>query len=380
MVYLDNNATTMPLPEVIRAVADAMERVPGNPSSVHCIGTAARRALETARQTVATGLGAEHPSQIVFTSSGTESINTAFCLFASAGVSQIVTSTVEHSAVSRAAGRWSAGRAIVAAPVSSTGALDLGILTRSVSSSPSLVSVAVANNETGVITDVHAVARICRKHGALLHLDAVQAVGKMPFRLSAVDCDAASFSAHKFHGPPGCGILFLRSTVPPEARAQILLPGHQERGLRGGTENLPAAIGTAVAIEALNDIESILNPLIAHRDRLEEALLQSIPDSQINGSGEPRLSNTISLYCPRRNAADLVLLLSQKGLAVSSGAACTTGGTPSHVIQAMGFSQDRANSTLRLSLSRFTTLQQVDEAVELVADAYSRTLPSAICC
>jgi cysteine desulfurase len=253
-------------------------------------------------------------------------------------------------------------------------------LAHSLAARPSLVSVALANNETGVITDVQAVARLCRKHGALLHIDAVQAVGKMPFRLEDVDCDAASVSAHKFHGPLGCGVLFLRAKLPPDARGQTLLPGHQERGLRGGTENLPAAVGTATAIKTLNDLKPALAHLTKLRDRLEGLLLASIPGSEIHCRDAPRIANTTSLYCPRRSAADFVLMLSQRGVAVSSGAACTTGGTPSYVIQAMGFSQERANSTLRLSLSRFTTAEEVGEAGRIIAEVYSRTLASASCC
>jgi cysteine desulfurase len=364
---------------VVLAVADAMERYPGNPSSAHAPGAAARRALESARESVAAYFGAKDLAQVVFTSSGTESINTALSLLAGPSVTQIVTSTTDHSAVLLAAIRWASGRPVRRIRVSGDGALDLDDLAHCTAEAPSLVSVALANNETGVISDIHAISQACRRHGALLHVDAVQAAGKIPFRLNEIDCDAASLSAHKFHGPPGCGILFLRSSIPHDARGRGLLPGHQENGLRGGTENLPAIVGTVVGVEALRGCTSALAKVGELRDRLEHSLLMAIPGSDTHGRGNLRLPNTISLYCPQRNATDLVSMLSQMGVAVSSGAACTTGSSPSHVIQAMGFPKERANGTLRLSLSRFTTAEEVDEATRLIIDCYFRTLASVTC-
>jgi cysteine desulfurase len=258
MIYLDNNATTHALPEVIRAVADTLEHYPGNPSSAHSVGTAARKMLESAREKIAAGFGVSEASQVIFTSSGTESINTAFSLLMRKNIAQIVLSSVEHSAVLQAATRWADGRTIRHVPVSSDGILDLDVLNRHITASPSLVSLSLANNETGVISDIHAAAQICRRSGALLHVDAVQAAGKIPLNLAELDCDAASLAAHKFHGPPGCGILFLSTPNLRQLAGHPLLPGHQEHGLRGGTQNLPAIVGTAVAVESLRDCASRL--------------------------------------------------------------------------------------------------------------------------
>jgi cysteine desulfurase len=376
MIYLDNNATTRPLPEVICSVHKAMNELFGNPSSMHPLGADARRTLEASRETVANGLGATSSSQIVFTSCGTESINTAFSLLIDERISQIAISSVEHAAVIQAASRWARGRSILQIPVSRDGLLDVDALVSFIQKAPSLVSVSCANNETGVLTNIPAFAEICHRHGALLHVDAVQAAGKTPLSLSDLCCDAASLSAHKFHGPPGCGILYLRTPNLRNFGGQPILPGHQEFGFRAGTHNLPAIIGTAIAVESLRDGASAYVATGQLRDRLENRLLSLIPGSQIHGVTVSRLPNTTSIYCPGRNAADLVTRLGQLGLAVSAGAACSKGGEPSHVIQAMGFSPERANSTIRISLSRFTTVEEVDESVLLLKRAFLSTLPS----
>jgi cysteine desulfurase len=379
MIYLDNNATTQPLPDVIGAVRDTLERLSGNPSSAHSLGADARRVLESSRASIADGLGAEDASQIVFTSCGTESINSAFSLLLSEKVSQVVISSVEHSAVLRASDRWAGGRKVCQVPVSKGGVLDLDALKHLVAKAPSLVSLVLANNETGVLTDMAAAAEICQRFGALLHIDAVQAVGRVRLKLAELGCAAASLSAHKFHGPPGCGILFLRASGAPNLRGCTLIPGHQENGLRGGTQNLPAIVGTARAVDSLPKSEAEFAVVARLRDRLEKRLLSLIPGSEVHGMQTPRLPNTTSLYCPERNASDLVVRLGQMGLAVSAGAACTSGGAPSHVIRAMGFSTERANSTLRFSLSRFSTENEVDEAACLVAQVCRNTLPTLQC-
>jgi cysteine desulfurase len=380
MIYLDNNATTHALPEVIQTVRDTMERFTGNPSSAHALGTDARKALESARQAIADGFGAGDASRIIFTSCGTESINTAFSLLSIDRVTQIVVSSVEHAAVFRAAGRWGGARKICRVPVSSDGALDMDTLARLVAEAPSLVSLCLANNETGILTDIPAAAALCRRSHALLHVDAVQAAGKIPVNLARLDCDAASLSAHKFHGPPGCGILFLRTPSLNQLGGQPLLPGHQEHGLRAGTQNLPAILGTAVAVGALHGNGSGAPYMSSLRDGLESRLLSAIPGSEVHGTRALRLPNTTSLYCPNRNAADLVANLSQMGVIASAGAACSTGGAPSPTIQAMGFSSARANSTLRFSLSRFTTLDEINEAARIISKIYNSTLATTTPC
>jgi cysteine desulfurase len=379
MIYLDNNATTAPLPQVVRAVAEAMEWFYANPSSGHQPGGEARRALESARERIAGYFCATGAFDNIFTASGTESINLAFSLLAGPLVSQIVIPATEHSAVSLAAHRWAGNRGVRVVGVSTEGEIDLaqldGFLAGN-SPSSSFVSIAAANNETGVLTDVPTVAKLCRRHKALLHVDAVQAAGKIPISLDRWDCDAISIAAHKFHGPRGCGVLFTRPTAVRNSGGRPLQCGHQERGFRGGTENVAAVVGTAVAVDALETVGGIWSEVSDLRDRLEARLLAEIPGSAVHGVKAPRLPNTISLHCPHRNASDLVAMLSRLGVAASSGAACSTGGAPSHVIRAMGFSDDRANSTLRLSLSRFTTATDVDRAARKIIEGYYATLAS----
>lgn len=379
MIYLDNNSTTFPLSEVVQSIEDSLKRRLGNPSSAHAYGKAAREELESARETVAHGFGATHSSQIIFTSCGTESINTAFSLLLGKEITQIITSTVEHSAVLRAAERWSLGKTIRYVPVSGDGALNMDVLARYVAEGPSFVSLTIANNETGVLTDISTAATICREAGALFHVDAVQGAGKIPLNLQQLDCDSASISAHKFHGPPGCGILFLRKVDSTSTGGRTLLPGNQEYGIRAGTQNLPAIIGTAIAVRLLQTQLTAMNEVGRRRDNLEKVLMSGLPSGDIHGIRSSRLPNTTSIYCPGRSAADLVMRLSQMGVAVSAGAACSTGGSPSHVIQAMGFPAERANSTLRLSLSRFSTIDELDAAAQIILSAYHNTLPTFQC-
>jgi len=376
MIYLDNNATTAPLPEVVDAVTEILRGNWGNPSSAHALGRKAREALESARNAVASAFGLASPSALVFTASGTESINLGFTCLLGLEIRQILVSATEHSAVLRAAERWADGRAVVRLPVHSSGALDLDSLSREAGKCPSLVSVGLANNETGVIADISSVAAICRETGALLHVDAVQAAGKIPLRLDSLGCDAVSLAAHKFHGPPGCGILYLRQHPGSTASSRIPAPGHHEQGLRAGTENLPAIVGCGIAASFLQRSLDAMPCVESLRDQLESTLLDKIPGSEVHGRGIPRLPNTINIYCPDRNASDLVAALSRLGLAASAGAACSNGGTASHVIQAMGFSEKRANSALRLSLSSFTTSEESETSGSFILRAYGSVLPA----
>jgi cysteine desulfurase len=373
VIYLDNNATTQPLPEVIESLVEALHVNWCNPSSVHACGRQAREALEHARHTVASTFGAESPSSIVFTSGGTESINLACACLLSPEIKRILVASTEHSAVLRAAQRWAGVRSVVSIPSDSSGALDLGFLETEIKREKSFVCIAIANNETGIITDVAAVSRICRAHGAILHIDAVQGAGKIPFSLADLQCDAASLSAHKFHGPLGCGILYLKHRPTADGFQRIPSPGHQERGLRGGTENLPAIVGCGVAAKHLQETLHAMVQVGMLRDDLETKLFRSIPGIEIHSQQSRRLPNTSSIYCPGRNAADLVATLSSLGVAVSAGAACSNGTSPSHVIRAMGYSERRANSTVRISLSRFTSPDHVLEAHMAFSKAYELT-------
>jgi cysteine desulfurase len=209
-------------------------------------------------------------------------------------------------------------------------------------------------------------------------VDAVQAAGKIPLSLENLNCNAASLSAHKFHGPPGCGILYLKEHPDSGAHRRLPSPGHQERELRGGTENLPAIVGCRVAANKLDETLGAMPSVARLREQLEQNLLQVIPDSEIHGGKGIRLPNTISIFCPRRNAADLVANVSSLGVAISAGAACSNSTIPSHVIRAMSYSESRANSTLRISLSRFTTQEDVMKAAKHIENAYATTVATPL--
>jgi cysteine desulfurase len=376
VIYLDNNSTTAPLAEVVDVVSDVIRNNWGNPSSAHLVGRKARETLEAARHTVAEAFGAASPSGLIFTASGTESINLGFSCLLTDKIRQILVLSTDHSAVHRAANRWGGDRKVKLIPVNSEGEPDLDYLQKESAQVPSLVSVGLANNETGIIVDSRLISRICENNGAILHIDAVQAAGKIPMRVEDLNCAAVSLSAHKFHGSPGCGILFLQTRPDSGVFARIPNPGHQESGLRAGTENLAAIAGCGVAATLLPQSLRIMPYVETLRDRLESSLLEAIPGSEIHSKNSRRLPNTSNLYCPGRNASDLVLTLSRLGLAVSAGAACSNGGQASHVIQAMGFGEKRANSALRLSLGFNTTESEVTRAVELVKQAYEYTLPT----
>ena len=376
MIYLDNNATTAPHPDVVQAVAETLESNWGNPSSSHALGRKARESLETARYVIASAIGVALPSCLVFTASGTEAINLAFASLLSTGIRQILVSATEHNAVLRAADRWADGRPVIRIPVDTKGALDLDFLRRESCRAPSVVFVALANNETGVIANIEAVASICKLNGALLHVDAVQAAGKISLLIDELECAAASISSHKFHGPPGCGVLYLNNRPDHSAFARFPAPGHQENGVRAGTENLPSISGCSVAANLIRQNLGLMPSVETLRNQLELLLLEKIKGSEVTGRNSPRLPNTINFFCPHRNAADMVATLSMLGVALSAGAACSNETAPSHVIRAMGFTEQRANNSLRLSLSCHTTEQEVEAAALLVEKAFNQTLPS----
>jgi len=376
MIYLDNNATTASLPEVVKAVTETLENIWGNPSSAHQYGRRAREALEIARAETATAFGVSDTSRIFFTSTGTESINLAFACLLTPDIHQILVPATEHIAVLRAAERWADGRKVSVISVDANGLLDLDQLLSEATASSSLMSIGFANNETGVIANITAVSEICRDAHALLHLDAIQAAGKVPLDIETLACDAASLSAHKFHGPPGCGVLYLKRPPDGEFARRVLSPGHQEYGLRAGTENLPSIVGCGVAASLIKSYLPTFIQVKSLRDRFETAMIKNIPGSQVHGISVCRLPNTTNLFCPCRSAADLVAIMSHFGLAASAGAACSNGRTASHVIKAMGFSDERANSSLRFSLCGHTTEDEITEATGIVTKAYLNTLPS----
>lgn len=371
--YLDNNATTMLLPEVREAIVGGLERWSGNPSSKHRPGTASRRMIEEGRGTIAEFFGAANPSEILFTSSATESITQAFqsgCLAAR----QIVVCSTDHTAVLDAAARWEAiGVSCIRLPVNRTGELELDGLTGDILRPKTFVSFTLVNNETGIIPELALLRALCRQHDALLHIDAAQAAGRVPIDVEKLECDYMSLSPHKFHGPKGVGILYARHNAP---RANLII-GHQEFCLRGGTENVIGIAGAVAAVKALRGWPNDLPRIAALRDRLEQGILAEIHGAAINGSGAKRAANTSNIFLPRRDAAEVVDGLNRYGVYVSAGAACSTGGEPSHVIRAMGFGAERANSSIRFSLSKLTTSREIDLAIQAVVKVYKTTLALA---
>ncbi|MCB8748027.1 cysteine desulfurase [Rhodoferax sp. U2-2l] len=359
MIYLDHNATTPLAPAVIAAMLPVMAGVWANTSSQHGPGQDAKRRLAGARATVARVLGC-HPGEVIFTSGATESNHLAVRgLLAAAPASRprVLFSAVEH------AGHLRLARALAAAgvpvdylPVCPDGALDLAAAQKQIGPDVALVSLMAANNETGVLMPVAAVAALAHAAGALLHVDATQFIGKQPFDFATCGADAVSLSAHKFQGPKGVGALLLRQGVPLLPQTQ----GSQERGRRGGTENLPGIVGLAAALEALGDIPAEARRLTALRDQLERGLQAAVPGTQVWCQHLPRLPGTSYLRFGQLSADVVLQRLERLQVAASSGAACSSGASvPSHVLTAMGVSPDEALATMRLSLGATTTAQDV---------------------
>jgi cysteine desulfurase len=335
-----------------------------NPSSRHRLGQAVRAEVEAAREAVAAFIGAHHPAEVRFTSGATDSIMRSFISACESGVEHLLVGATEHVAVFDAAEAVAHGRRLVKIPVNDTGGLVIEALEAELALGPALVSVGLVNNETGVITDTERVAAACRRAGARLHFDGAQAVGRIAVDVSELDCDYLSLSPHKFYGPKGCGVWFARADSPI-ARAI----GHE------GTPNVAGIAGTSAALGALSDWRQEVARQSILRDHLEKTILEALPSAAVNGVGGHRVANISNIYFPRRSAADLVEALSRRGVWVSAGAACTTGGRPSHVIEAMGFSSDRGNGSLRFSLGRNSTADDMNQAACLVIDAYRATLP-----
>jgi cysteine desulfurase len=371
MLYLDANATTPPDPAVVEAMLPFLGARFGNPSAAHDPGRQARRTLEQARGHVANLLGAE-PDEIVFTSGGTEGIN-AVHLGARAEWPDrpvLVTGAAEHAAGLECARRWQrSGGEVRTVAVDRRGVLQPDSLRAAlVPGRTALVSLLWANNETGTIAPMRELVEIAHAAGAAVHADAVQAAGKMVLNLREVPVDYLSLSGHKMHAPQGIGALYIRRKA---AFHPLLLGGGQENGRRSGTENLPGAIALGRAAElALATLPGAGAGMARLRDRLEAGLLAALPDVIIHGLGAPRLPNTSSIAFPGSDAAGLLILLDQQGLCCSGGSACHSAALhPSHVLEAMGFDATHAASTLRFSLSRFTTEAEIDAALPLISGA-----------
>jgi cysteine desulfurase len=361
VIYLDNNATTKPDPQVVQAMLPYLTEWYGNPSSVHRFGQRSRQAVDEARGQIAALVNCAE-SELLFTGGGTEAVNTAVrgILASRAPRRRIVTTAVEHSATRELCSRLAEeGVEVVTLDVDAGGEIDLYQLATAVTDDTALVTLMWANNETGVIFPIEEIAAIVKSKGALFHTDAVQAAGKVPLNVAEVPIDFLSVSAHKLHAPKGIGCLYARRRTKFQP---YVIGGGQERGRRGGTENVAnmVAFGRAaeLALANLNEENTRVRVL---RDKLENGILGSIRGSIRNGCKEPRLPNTSNLAFEGVEAEGILLLLDQAGICASSGSACTTGSLdPSHVLMAMGCPIERARGSIRLSLGIYNTEQEVD--------------------
>ena len=370
VIYLDNNATTRVAPEVLEAMLPWLRDEYGNPSSLHVLGQRAADAVAAARSSVARLIGAG-PSEIVFTSGGTEANQTALhATLARARAGQrIVTSAVEHPAVLEPLEVAEArGFTVERVAVAPSGRVDPGAVCERIDSDCALVSVMWANNETGVVNDVASIGAVCRERGVPFHVDAVQAAGKLALDLGRTPIDLCTLSAHKLHGPKGVGALYVRRGYELDAWQR---GGGQENERRAGTENVPGIVGFGRAAElARAFIEGGGDAELARlRDRLEAGLLERVPDSHVNGGAEARTPNTTNLRCAGVSGEALVMLLSEQGICASTGSACSSARhAPSHVLEAMGLAPEEVSGSVRLSLSRETTEEQVERCLQIVPE------------
>ena len=369
-VYFDNNATTQVAPEVRDAMLPFFGELYGNPSSMHAFGGSVAKHVDAAREEVARFLNAD-PDEIIFTSCATESDNSAIRGTADyfGRDLKVITTAVEHPAVLQPCRRLKAlGHEVVELPVDSTGQLDLAQLVAelskpSTSKPATLVSIMWANNETGVLFPIEKVAEICRAHGAILHTDAVQVAGKIPVDVKKVPVDMLSMSGHKFHAPKGVGIFYVRKGTKLKP---FMLGGHQERTRRAGTENVPYIVGLAKACElARLGMADEAVKLTALRDRLEAGILASCPNVRVNGDRTHRLPNTLNVSFEYIEGEAIAYHLSDLGICISTGSACASGSLdPSHVIRAMGVPFTAVHGSVRFSLSRYNTMDEVDYVLE----------------
>jgi len=364
MIYLDHNATTPPAPAVIAAMLPVLSGMWANTSSQHGPGQDAKRALGAARATVAKVLGCK-PVEVVFTSGATEANHLAvrgLLAAAAPGRNRVVFSSVEHAGHLRLARALAdAGVPVDFIPVRSNGKLDMAAAAALIKPDVALVSLMAANNETGVLMPVHEVAALTHAAGAVLHVDATQFIGKQPFNFSTCGADAVSLSAHKFQGPKGVGALLLRQGV-------ALVPqtlGSQERGRRGGTENLAGIVGMAAALDLLGDVATQAIRLATLRDVLETGLKQALPETHVWCQTVPRLPGTSYLRFGQLSVDVVLQRLDRLGVAASSGAACSSGGSePSHVLTAMGVPAEEALGAVRFSLGCTSTLADVNHLLQ----------------
>ncbi|MCL4525504.1 MAG: cysteine desulfurase NifS [Gammaproteobacteria bacterium] len=361
--YMDNNATTRVDPRVLEAILPYFSEYYGNPSSMHSFGGDVGKRLEEARASVQALLGVEHDSEIIFTSCGTESDNTAIlsALAIQPSRREIITSVVEHPAILSLCDHLERheGYKVHYIPVDRLGRISMEAYAAALSEQVAVVSMMYANNETGTIFPVESMARMAKEKGALFHTDAVQAVGKIALNMQESAIDMLSLSGHKLHAPKGVGALYVRRGT---RYRPMLRGGHQERGRRAGTENTTGIIALGLAADmALEHMEYENTVVRALRDRLEAGILAQVPYAFANGDPEHRLPNTSSISFEYIEGEAILMLLSRVGIAASSGSACTSGSLePSHVLRAMDIPYTAAHGTIRFSLSRETTEAEVD--------------------
>jgi cysteine desulfurase len=367
-VYFDNSATTPVLPEVLEAMRPYFGERFGNASSIHHHGQETRAAVETARASVAGLLGCR-PSEVVFTSGGTEADNLAIFGILRPG-DHVITSAVEHHAVLNACKHLeSQGCALTCLPVDNQGRVDPDGVRSALRPTTRLITIMMANNETGVLQRVEDIAKIAAEADVYFHTDAVQAAGKVPLNVDNIGCDLLAMSGHKLHAPQGVGALYVRKGTALEP---MLYGGRHERSRRAGTENVPGIVGLGKAAGLAQARLAKGDTTGKMRDRLERALLQ-IESSGVHGTDAPRVPQTSSMYFDAIDGESLVIALDLKGLAVSTGAACSSGAIePSHVLTAMGVTPDRARSSIRLSLGHQNTMEEVDLAIALVGETVVR--------
>ncbi len=370
-VYLDNNATSPLLPEVFEAMRPYFFEGFGNASSIHQQGQQARAAVERAREQVAELLNCR-AAEVVFTSGGTEGDNLALFGLVKPG-DHVITSAVEHHAVLNACKRLEEmGCSVTYLPVDAQALVDPDDVRRAIRPETKLISIIFANNETGVLQPLSEIGRIATEADVYFHTDAVQAAGKVPLDVKEIGCDLLTITGHKMHGPQGAGALYVR-------KGTLLQPlfygGRHERSRRAGTENLPGIVGLGKAAEIARAgfVDGSVMKMAALRNRLEQALLERIDQAGVNSAGAPRVPNTTNIHFDCIEGEAMVIALDLKGLSVSTGAACSSGAIePSHVLVAMGLSADRARASLRFSLGKQNTAEDIDFAIDLVPEVLGR--------
>ena len=373
MIYLDNNATTEPLPEVREAIAAALGLGPSNPSSPHMAGEPARRLLADARKSVAQLIVAS-PEQVVFTSSGTEANNMAMHSIAfQRPQPRLVTTPVEHESIRRKAEMLEAsGVAVVELPVDNAGRVLLDAADGLITPDVGLVSIQWVNNETGVVQPVEQIAAICRSRGVRFHTDAAQAVGKIPVDVTSLEPDLLTFTGHKLHAPMGVGVLYLRQGIPLQP---ILGGGTQEFGLRPGSQNLLGIAGLGIACQLRRKrLRNIMEHMTKLRDAFEHRVVEACEGACINTPPEVnRVCNTTNIRFPGIDGEALLAQLITHGVCCSQGSACTAQiPEPSHTLLAMGLTADEAYQSIRFSVSELNTMAEIDDAAEIIAACYTR--------